>query len=204
MKRPNGYGAVINLGKGRRRPWAARVTDEEKSAIPNADGSYTQKFVYIGYFEKKADAYDCLAAFNASRVQKSYLSITFAEVWEIWAQRNLAEKSASRATAYTAAYKKCTVLYKRRMSDLRLHDIQAVVDANEGAGQSTLNNIKIVISICFEWAIKNDIISKDYSAFLEIRPKERVSHKPLPHTLVDALKAKPNHDFFEKMALLFL
>lgn len=204
MKRPNGYGAIINLGKNRRRPWAVRVTDEAKSAIKNPDGSYTQKFRYIGYFEKKAEAYDALQAFNATQTPASYVNITFAEVWAIWSERNLYDKSASRARSYEAAYKKCAPLYNRPMVDLRLADLQKVADKYEGSSSSNLSNLKLVMSFVFEWAMKNDIIEKDYAQYVEIRPKERKNHAPLTHLQVDTLKAQNDPEICEKMVLMYL
>lgn len=204
MKRPNGYGAVINLGKNRRRPWAVRVTDWDKSTTKNPDGSYTQKYTYLGYFEKKADAYEALEEFNANQTPASYAKITFSEVWRLWAERNLNEKSASRTRAYTAAYKKCEKLYKRPMVDLRLHDLQAVIDEHEGASQSALNQLKTVIMFIYEWSIKNDIIEKDYSKFIEIRPRKEKSHIPLTHLQVNELKAQIRPNNVQKMILIYL
>lgn len=58
MKNPNGYGSVINLGKGRRRPWAARVTtglvyDEKKDKL-------IQRYKYIGYADTRKEAHQIL------------------------------------------------------------------------------------------------------------------------------------------------
>lgn len=63
MKNPNGYGSVINLGKGRRRPWAARVTtglvyDEKKDKL-------IQRYKYIGYADTRKEAHQILAEYNA-------------------------------------------------------------------------------------------------------------------------------------------
>ena len=57
MKLPNGYGSVVNLGKKRRRPWAARLTvgwnDEKK-----------QVYKYLSYHEKRTDAFAALVEYN--------------------------------------------------------------------------------------------------------------------------------------------
>ena len=49
MRMPNGYGSIINLGAGRRKPYAIRTT----YYVKNPDtGKKKQKFKYIGYYEK--------------------------------------------------------------------------------------------------------------------------------------------------------
>ena len=204
MKRPNGYGCIVNLGKNRRKPYAVRVMDKEKSYTPNDDGSYTRKYIYIGYYEKKADAQDALDAFNASKTPASYQKITFAEVWHIWADKNLSTGSKSREYAYKTAFDKCKALYDRPMVDLRLADLQKVVDAYATASKSTINNIKLVMSFVFEWALKNDIIEKDYSQFVEISARKQESHPPLTHQQVDRLIALNDPKIYEKMAIIYI
>jgi integrase len=204
MKRPNGYGSIVNLGKNRRKPYAVRVMDRDKSYTPNPDGSYTRKYTYIGYYEKKADAQEALDQFNAAKTPPSYARMTFADIWQIWADRNLHGKSESRAVVYTAAYKKCAPLYNRAIVDIRLADLQNVIDAYPDGSRSTLNNIKIVMSFVFEWAIKNDIVDKDYSQFVEISARKQVNHAPLTHQQVDNLIAQNSPEICAKMAIVYL
>ena len=204
MKRPNGYGSVINLGKGRRRPYAVRVMDYEKSYKPNPDGSYTRKYIYIGYFEKKADAYEALDNFNASKTPAVYVKMTFADIWAIWSKTNLSNKSKSRETAYLSAYKKCALLHDRPIVDLRLHDLQAVIDNSTAKSLSSLNQIKIVMGFIFEWALKNDIIEKDYSKFVEIHAPKQENHIPLTHLQFDTLMGVNEPNIYQKMAIVYL
>ncbi len=204
MKRPNSYGAVIYLGKNRRRPWAARVTDLQASAESAVNGQRTRKYKYIGYAETKAEAYEILDKYNANKTPINYLGITFGEIWQAWADRNLNKGSKARAASYKAAIKKCEPLFPRRITNIRLADLQEIADQNAGASKSTLNNIKIVMSFVFEWAIKNDIVEKDYSKFVEISAKKTENHIPLTHTQVNDLMALPAPNFTQKLILLYL
>jgi len=204
MKRPNGYGAVINLGKGRRKPYAVRVTDTRASSVPDADGTYRRKYNYIGYYATKNKAYSALDKYNENKTPINYLGITFGEIWQIWADRNLETASASRAYSYSAAAEKCRPLFDIRITQIRLAELQQLVDSYAGTSKSNLNNIKIVMSFVFDWAIKNDIVNKDYSKYVEISPKQTVNHSPLTHLQVDDLKAVPAPSDVQKITLMFL
>ena len=57
MKLPNGYGSVVNLGKRRRKPYAARIT-----VGWSEDGK--QKKKYLGYYKTRQEAMKALADYN--------------------------------------------------------------------------------------------------------------------------------------------
>lgn len=204
MKRPNGYGSVVKMGSNRRRPYAARVTDMVASQTPDKDGIYRQKYKYIGYFENKEDAFDALEKYNEHKVPIDTIGITFKEIWELWAEKNLDKGSKSRKDAYKAAIKKCSPIYNMRMDAIRLHHLQSVVDLYQDTSKSNLNNIKTVMGFCFEYAIKNDIVQKDYSKFVDIEPKSVNNHKPFTHKEVDELLAKKEHTYIEKLVIVYL
>ena len=84
MRMPNGYGSVLKLSGKRRKPYAVRITvgtswDPERERL-------TQKYKYLEYFEKRADAVLYLANYNSGmRVrehQKLQDAVTVAEVYE--------------------------------------------------------------------------------------------------------------------------
>lgn len=82
MRLPNGYGGIVNLGKTRRRPYAARITsgwNDEGKAI----------YKYIGYFAKRTDALQALAEYNNNPYDIDSRSLTFQEVYNMWVNRDL-------------------------------------------------------------------------------------------------------------------
>lgn len=204
MKRPNGYGSVINLGKNRRQPWAVRVTDLAASAADVVDGQRKRKYRYIGYFETKQEAYDALDRFNSAKTPLDCLGMTFYDIWQKWAERNLETGSSARMYSYKAAIEKCKPLYDRRITDLRLADLQEIVDNYEGKSKSCLNNIKIVMGFIYDYAIKNDIVNKDYSKYIEINAKKEENHAPLTHKAVDRLLAVPDPTEAQKMMMIYI
>ena len=65
MKNPPGYGSIVDLGKGRRRPIAVRVPNGKKF---NKQGKEIIDYKYLGYFERtkqgKQEAQIMLANYN--------------------------------------------------------------------------------------------------------------------------------------------
>lgn len=178
MRNPNGYGSIIDLGKNRRRRYGVRITDTYTSALLSPDGTFKQKYKYIGYYATVKEAKKALADYNNNQTPTNYVDITFAQVWERWCSRNLTEKDTARYRSYLAAFKKCSALHDRRMQDIRLNDLEEVIDLNSGSSKSTLNNIKIVMNFIFTWALQNDVILKNYVDFLTIKEHKTVeSHK---------------------------
>ena len=181
MRNPNGYGSIINLGKGRRRPFGVRVT---RSYEKGPDGTFRQKYDWLGYFKTKKEALGFLAKFNEHRQPVTeFSSITFAKAWENYLYRNPIEPGTSRYNSYTSAYKKCEVLYNRKMQDLRLTDLEDVFVEHQGSSASSLTNIKIVMIFIFNWAIQNDVINKNYAEMVDIRrfkAKETENHHRIP------------------------
>lgn len=206
MKRPHGYGNVVNLGKGRRRPFAVRLTDYAGTYTPDENNQYTRKRKYLGYYETKEAAFAALDKYikDQGKTEIRYLGITFGEIWNIWAERNLHKGSKARVDSYSAAIKKCAPLFEKRMDEIRLFDLQEVIDRYEDTSKSNLNNIKVVMGIVFEWAIKNDVIQKDYSKFVEINARKVENHIPFTHAEVKALINKSNPSDAEKIIIMYL
>lgn len=202
MRRPNGYGTVVNLGGNRRRPYAVKVTSSELSV--DDDGKCRPKQLYIGYYATKEEAFAALEKHNKVKVPIDYVGITFREIWNIWADRHLDEGSASRKKSYTAAIAKCEPLFDKPIASLRLADLQQIFDDYAGASKSSLNNIKIVMQFVFEWAMKNDVIQKNYVEYVEIASKEVKNHKPFTHAEFDDLMSVKKPSMVEELAMMYI
>lgn len=168
MRLPNGFGAVVNLGKKRRRPWAARLTVGWGS-------DNKQKYKYLSYHEKRKDALAALIEYNKKPYDLDRASVTFADVFEAWSSRKFSELGAHSARNYRSMYRKCAELYDIPFRELKTSHLQAVVDANKQLAHVTL--LKVLFGQLYGYAIKNDISEKDYSQFVEIPTKETKGEK---------------------------
>ena len=159
MKLPNGYGSVVFLGKKRRRPWAARLTvgwNEEKK----------QMYRYLSYHEKRTDALAALIEYNKNPYDLDRVSVTFANVYNAWAERKLPTINQSTANNYRSIYNKCGKLYNMPFCDIKTVHLQEIIDENKASSRVSL--LKSLFSHLYGYALQNDIVEKDYSKYLEI------------------------------------
>lgn len=190
MRNANGYGGIVDLGEKRRNRYAVRITDKYMSSKLCSDGTFKQKYKYIGYYPKLSEAKKALAEYNSRCTPTNYIDITFSQVWDKWCERNLTDTKTSRYSSYTSAFNKCHPIHNTKMTDLRLNDLENVIEAYPDLSQSSLNNIKFVMNFIFTWAEQNDVVNKNYANFLSIKSSKDVeSHVAFKTDEISALWA---------------
>ncbi len=157
MRLPNGYGNISKLSGNRRKPWRARKT-VGWSFDENTNKS-VQKFINIGCFATRQEALQALADYNANPYDVRSV-ITFAEVYDKWSEKKFEEVSRSSIAGYQAAYKLCTEIYNVKFIELKLAHLQGVVDSSE-KDYPILKKLKTLFNQLFDFAVMNEIISKD-------------------------------------------
>lgn len=158
MKLPNGYGSVYKLSGVRRRPYMVRKTVAWQ--VDAETGTVKQQRITIGYYETRAAALQALADYNANPYDIDTAKITFAEVFAQWSEQKYKTVSHSNVNGYNAAYKLCSSLYDMPMKDIKLKHLQAVVDTS-GKNKPTLRKLKVLLSQIFDFAVINEIITRD-------------------------------------------
>ena len=148
----------MKLSGNRRNPWIVTKTDGWEL---NPDtGKTIQKKIIIGYYPSRQAGLQALAEYNADPYDVNAAKITFSDVYARWSERKFKEVSESNVKGYKAAYKLCTSLYGMRMIDIKLSHLQGVVD-NSGKNTPTLRKLKVLLGQMFEYAVINEIITKD-------------------------------------------
>ena len=165
MRLPNGYGSVTKLSGKRRKPYYVRVTkgfrfDEEKD-------KQIQEFVTIGYVATKAKGIQMLADYHNKPFDVKMAKTTFQEIYEKWSTSKFPTISDSNVKGYMASYKLCQTLYGRIFKDLKLADLQKIVDTC-GKNYPTLRKLKVLLNQLYDYAMKNDVCNKDYSEYVDI------------------------------------
>ena len=79
--------------------------------------------------------------------------MTFDEVYEEWSKKKFPTVSESNIKGYKASYKTCGILYNRVFKDLKLADLQQVIDTC-GKNFPTLKKIKILFNQLYEFALR--------------------------------------------------
>lgn len=158
IKRENGTGTVYYDRSKKYRPWVVRVTFEGKRT-------------YLGSYETEEEAWDVLNKHNESpNVMVHYTFLQTFEMWKKTAYRNIGSNTRGN---YDAAFKKLSSLHNMRMRDIKAYTLEEVMDQNSDLSSSSLKKMKTVLSKVFEWAEKNDIVTKNYAKFIELAPAEK-------------------------------
>lgn len=149
----------------RRKPYVVKKTvgwhyDEVKDKM-------IQDQMTIGYAATRAEGLQMLAEYNNNPFDLKASRVTFQEVYERWSKEKFPTISHSNVKGYEASYKVCTALYSKVFRDMKLVDLQTVVDTC-GKNYPTLKKLKSLFSQLYDYAMKNDICSKDYAEFVDI------------------------------------
>ena len=163
MKLPNGYGQVYKLKGKRRRPWIVRVTTDWERDLEKA--TYKPILSTLGYFEKRDMALQALADYNQNPYDIDAANVTFTELYEKWSKEHFEKISDSRIRGTKSAYSKCVLLYNMKFKDVKASHLEGVLN-NCDVGQATKQHIKSLFNQLYKYAMKNDIVRKDYSALI--------------------------------------
>ena len=148
LRNPNGYESVTKMSGKRRRPWIVRVTTGYD--IDAETGTFKQKQETLGYAATRAEGMQMLAAYNMNPFDIRASKITFRELYEQWSAIKYPTVSKSNVHGYEASYKVCGMLYDRVFKDIRLADLQHVVDTC-GKNYPTLKKLKGLFNQLYEY-----------------------------------------------------
>lgn len=91
---------------------------------------------------------------------------TFEDIYEMLLNKKEDNVTESSKRGYRAAFKAASALHKMKMKDIKLHHLQAVLDAKERS-KSSKAKMKVTYGLMFDIAIQNDIVDKNYAKFLD-------------------------------------
>lgn len=163
MKKPNGFGSITKLSDKRRNPWRARKT------LGWEDGK--QIFTEIGYFKTRKEAEEALANFIVNPKDLKLEALTFKDIFKKWSSFEFPTLTENRQRVYNRIFDKCKTLHERKFKNIRHTDFSKIMDENTHANGIEIKNLFSKMS---KFSLKNDIIDKDYSQFLEYRKKHEV------------------------------
>lgn len=207
MRLPNGYGSIKKLSGKRRRPYGVYVTTGFKmtTSVPDigflkdvlSDSLYeqvqTEYDAYkakqppvakqiqkcIGYYETRPEAMIALAEYNKNPFDINKKDITFGQVYDLLFEKEIKNMKISAKKCYTTAYQKCDPLKNMHMRDIKLAHLQNVVNQHADKSKSTQNTLLVLFHAIYNLCMENDIVEKDYSAFVKKTSKvEKKEKKP--------------------------
>jgi len=198
MKNPNGYGSVLKLSGKRRKPFAVRIT-----VGWNDQGK--QKYKYIGYYETRSSAMIALADYHQNPYDLDAGKITFEEVFKKWSDEKYPNYSKSNIIAYNSSYKACSPLYELRFVDIKKSHLQNVIDTC-GKNYPMLRKIKVLFNQLYRYALENDLVTKDYSEFVEIshHKKEDNERDPFSSKEISTLWDNVDRNEYNSIILMLI
>ena len=171
MKFENGRGSVTKLSGKRRKPYIVR---SGASYSIGKDGQLKENRKIIGYASTKEEAFRMLTDYLSNPYDLDKTKITFKQLYEEWYPSYFQGVSKSTQSFYKTAFNHCYAIYNRPFRDLKLNDYQLMfdeaVDSNgKLLSQDSLKRTKIFLGVLNKYALKTEVITKDYSEFIDIK-----------------------------------
>ncbi len=204
MRLANGIGTVYKLSGKRRNPYIVRKTVGWE--IDTKTETVKQKFITIGYAPTRAKGLEMLMNYNQNPYDVNATKTTFSEVYEKWSAEKFPTISNSNVNGYKASYSCCEILYNRIFKDLKLSDLQYVIDSC-GKNYPTLRKLKVLFNQLYNYAMKYEICNKDYSEYIDIaKHKEKNPNKtnrtPFSEEEIKLLWIQKNNEFVQIVLML--
>lgn len=180
-KLPNGYGTIKKLSGNRRKPYAVYPSVAEKGY---KDNGVPVNRKAIGYFENYNDAYQCLVEYNKNPYDTDSAKVTFAELYNLaYTEKYINTKrnySQSMLKSTQSAFNNLKELHDIPISQIKPQQMQDIVNKSN-LKESSIKNMILVLHLTFEYAVKNDYISKNYAKFVSDISSEK-NEKGVPFT----------------------
>ena len=164
MKNANGEGSVYKLKGKRRKPWVAVVT-------AGYDELGKQKRKVLGTFITKKEAQIELLTYLDNPMLFS--GKTFKDIVDLWYCNYSNKISKGRLIIVNSLLKKLEVFNEIKIKDLKLHILQDFFD-NFNFSSGTKTNLKSILNMIFEFALKNDFIDVNKVKFIELGKFQKV------------------------------
>lgn len=174
----NGQGTVYKLSGNRRRPWVAAITVSWETDMET--GKHKQKQKPIGYFEDRASALAALTEYNKDPYDLSTEKLTFTQVYEEWTKDYFETIVPSATRTIKSAYNHSKDLHDMQMVDIKVKHLEEAI-RNAQVGDSIKARMKSMYNLMYKYAIKHEIVEKDYAALCK-SVKVGVNAPKLPFT----------------------
>lgn len=151
MKQGNGEGSVYKLPNGK---WRAVITIGYTK-----DG---KRKIKSKICDKKKDAYN---AIQQLKNHVEYSTMSFSQVWGIVGPQ--LQISDGKKKEYDRAWDRLKMLHNKKPAEIKTADLQFVLDHIQG-GYHPKKACKNVLGHIYKFCMANDIVSKNYVAFVEL------------------------------------
>lgn len=162
FRHENGFGSIVKLSGNRRKPFAVRITTGWK------DGKQVRK--YLGYYRSETEALMALAEYHKGGINLDLSKLTLEEMFDRWYERIEPKSSKTVLNSHNMVKSRLGVLGKKPIKDVKVDHLQDWLDEVD-LKPGSKKRLKSTLHQLFDYAIKNDIVSKNPAKFLDIGDK---------------------------------
>ncbi len=196
MKLPNGYGSVHKLSGKRRKPWRVRKFD-------GRDENGKAKYLNVGYYETSAEAFQALAEYNANPWDVKSKDVTLDEIYQIILKQKEKEVTPQSFKIIKSIYTHAAPLADIPIAELKTNRMQDLIN-NLDRSQTIKRKVKTVFTDVFKYALKNDIVKRDYASLVEVG-KATVAKKKITVFSDEEIRSfMPKNEFHDKITKLLV
>lgn len=162
MKNANGTGSIYKQSGRRRKPWRVVISD---GWTITEEGKKKQIRHTLGYYETKKDASIALAEYYKDPYEIDATTVTFKNIYDLWSKEHYKKVKYDTQKCYISAYERCENLYDMNFRDIKAAHLEAILN-DESIGQGTRAHIKVLFNLLYKYAMKHDVITKDYASLV--------------------------------------
>lgn len=165
MKLPRGYGSIVKLSGKRENPFMVRVKDDEP-IFDHEKGTVHHNYKVIGYAKTKREGQEMLHQYH---FDPNFMKprLTFKEIYYKMFDEYIHHLARTSHNSYNAAFDALEVLHDEIFEEIKMRELQKAFD-NCGKNYPTLRKVKVLLNQMYKWAIKYDLVDKDYSRYIEL------------------------------------
>ena len=120
----------------------------------------------IGYYSTRQEALNALAKRNSLPIDGELTSLTFSDIWTIISPQIYEGVVKATKLGYITAYKYCVSLYNKKITTIKTVDMQRCLDEVSLTAPSTQSKIISICRAVFNYAMEQDIVTKNYAEYL--------------------------------------
>lgn len=155
-KRAQGTGTITKDNRNQKQ-WKAYAPQSK----------YGRKRVYIGAFMTRAEAQKALDEYISSGNPELF-NIDLEGIYNLWSESHYKQVSDNTVASYTAMWKHFDSIRNYPMKEIKTVHIQQII--NETKSNAAAKMLRSMAIQLFDFAMKNDIVSKNYAEFT-VMPK---------------------------------
>lgn len=177
-RRANGSGSVYKVSENRRNPWGASVYKNGQR-------------VFLGTFAKAAEAEAAIVRFKDDELSEK-INYTVDRVHTEWQKIHYRDLTKSGEEGYNSAWNYLQCFRNKKMRELKSAAVQSLIDEiAQQKSRSVCEKVRQLYSQLCKWAMKEDIINKNYAQFIKLPKAQKAQKEIFKQTEIERIK---DHD----------